>query len=123
MVEARVGRLKVLGRRQAGLRRPQCLVAGGRPLAALDPGQVPHDPVGGLDEPARRVVDLAVLEPQLDQLWEIPLGGDPTPVAPDEALLPLQANIGQAVGYGLRRVVLPELGPGMRMRAPALELA
>ena len=79
-----IGRLEVLGRRQALVRRPHRLVAGGAALPALDAGQPPDDPVGRLDEAVALVVDLAVLEPHLDQLREVPLRGDAPAVAREE---------------------------------------
>ena len=53
-VETGVGGLEVLGRRQALVRRPHRLVAGGAALAAARAGQPPDDPVGRLDEARRR---------------------------------------------------------------------
>jgi hypothetical protein len=72
-VESREGGLEILDRRQSLGRRPHRFVAGGRALPALDAGEMPDDPIGGLDEGGAFVVDLAVLEPHLDQLGEVPL--------------------------------------------------
>ncbi len=84
---------------------------------------MPDDPVRRLDEVVRRLIQLAVLEPQLDQLWEIPLRGDAPAVAPDELLVALERDLREAVGHGLGRVVLPQLGPGVLARPPAFQRA
>ena len=119
-VESGVGGVEVLDRREPFLRRPHRLVAGGAALAALDAGQVPDDPVGRLDEPVAGVVDLAILEPQLDQLREVPLRGDAPAVALEERLAALGGDLVEPVGDRLRGVVLPQLRPGVAARAPAL---
>ena len=61
--EAGIGGLEVLRRWQAGVPRPQRLVARRALLAPLEPGQVPDQPVGRLDEAMSRLVELPVLEP------------------------------------------------------------
>ena len=66
------------------------------------------------------VVDLAVLLVDLQQLREVPLGGDAPAVACEERLAALLRELGQAVGVGLRGVVLPQLRPGVRTPAPLL---
>src|SRR5205085_12443180 len=81
VVKAGIRGLEVVVRRQAFLLRPHRLVAGRATLAAEVAGQLPDDPVGRLDERVRGVVDLAVLEPKLDQLGEVPLGGGTPAVA------------------------------------------
>ncbi len=120
LLEAGIGGVEVLDGRQPFLRGPHRLVAGGAALAPLDAGQVPDDPVGRLDEPVAGVVDLAVLEPQLDQLREVPLGGDAPAVAREEGLRAFRGNLVEAVGDRLGGVVLPQLRPRVAPAAPAL---
>ena len=64
-------------------------------------------------KPCAGVVDLAVLEPQLDQLREVPLRGDAPAVALEERLAALGGDFVEAVGDRLGGVVLPQLRPGV----------
>jgi hypothetical protein len=62
------GRVTVLG--------PDPLVAGRADVAGLGAGQLPDDPVGGLDPAVGPRVELGVLLQELETLGELPLGGD-----------------------------------------------
>ncbi len=94
------------------------LVAGRAGVAALGAGELPDDPVGGLDPAGGRGVDGRVLLQDLEGLGVLPLGGDPAAVAGDPLLA---AGVGQGVDpvrLALGGVVLPELGPGVRAGLP-----
>ena len=61
--------------------RPLGLVARGAGVAGLRPGELPHDPVGRLDQPVRRAVDARRLVEDLEALGVEPLRRDPAAVA------------------------------------------
>jgi hypothetical protein len=83
------------------------------------PGE-PDDPVGRLEEAAHRVVDLAILEPHLDQLREVPLGGDPPAVARQEPLAALARHLVEPVGDGWAAWCFHSFGQACRRRARRL---
>lgn len=91
------------------------LVADGADVAALDAGELPDDPVGGLDPALGPGVHLGGLLQQLKTLGELPLGGDLAAVARQPALAPARGQLVDPVGVRLGGVVLPQLGPGVRL--------
>src|SRR5690606_4947758 len=103
---------ELLGRVGLILKNP--LVAGGADVAALHPGELPDDPVGGLDPPLGPGVGLGVLLQDLQRLGELPLGGDLAAVAGQPALAAPGRQLVDPVGVRLGGVVLPQLGPGVR---------
>ncbi len=111
------------GVRKAVALRPLGLVARGAGVARLRPGELPDDPVGGLDQPVRGTVDPWRLVEDLEALGVEPLRRDPAPVSRQPRLA---AGCGQrvdAVRLGLRGVVLPELDPGVRFATELGHLA
>jgi hypothetical protein len=84
---------------------------------------VPDDPVRCLDERTHRVEDGTILQPDLNELGEVPLGREPTAVAGQELLIAVVPDLVQAISDGLCRVVLPQLDPGVRASPPQIELA
>ena len=90
------------------------LVAGRADVAGLGAAELPDDPVGRLDEALGPVVDLGVLLQHLQTLGVLPLGGDLAAVPADPRLGPLVGQRVDPVGVRLRRVVLPQLDPGVR---------
>ena len=120
--EGRVERLEVVRRRVVPvLINP--LIAGRAGVSRLRPAELPDDPVGRLDPPLGPVVGVWVLFEQLQRLGELPLGGDPAAVPGDPRLLPCVGKVVDAVSLRLCRVVLPQLGPGMRPGAQRRDLA
>ncbi len=95
--------------------RPHRLVAGGAAVARLDAGELPDDPVGGLDQPVGAGVDLGRLVQDLERLGEEPLGRDLAAVAREPRLAARRRHRRDAFGLRLRRVVLPELHPRVRL--------
>ena len=83
------------------------LVSGGARIPGLGPGQLPADPVGGLDPPVSPLVQLNILLEQLQCLGELPLRGDLAAVPADPRLAALVGQGVDPVGLGLGRVVLP----------------
>ena len=96
-------------------RRPQGLVAGRAVVARLDPGQLPDDPVGRLDQTVGGAVELGRLAQDLERLREEPLGRDLAAVAIEPRFAELAGDPVDVVGLGLRRVMLPQLHPGVRV--------
>ncbi len=94
------------------------LVAGGAGIAALGAGELPDDPVGGLDPALAGGVDGRVLLQDLERLGVLPLGGDLPAVAGDPLLPPGVGQRVDPVGLPLGGVVFPELGPGVRTGGP-----
>ncbi|GAA1278842.1 hypothetical protein GCM10009677_36520 [Sphaerisporangium rubeum] len=97
------------------------LVAGGADVAGLDAGELPDDPVGGLDPAVGQAVDLRVLLQHLQALGELPFGGDLAAVPGQPRLAALGGERVDAVGVRLRGVVLPQFGP--RVRPVGVDLA
>ena len=97
--------------------RPHRLVAGRARVPRLDPGQLPDDPVGRLEQAVRGGVDLRRLVEDLEGLREEPLRRDLAAVAVQPVLPGRPGDLVDAVRLGLRGVVLPELDPGVRVRA------
>ncbi len=93
-------------------------VSGRAGVAALDAGELPDDPVGCLDPPRAGGIDGRVLLQDLERLGVLPLGGDPSAVVGDPLLSACVGEGVDAVGLVLGRVVLPELGPGVRVSGP-----
>ena len=120
--EARIERRKVAGVREAVALGPHGLVAGRAGVARLDAGEPPDHPVGGLDQPVRRRVDLRGLIQDLERLGEEPLGRDLAAVARQPGLAGLARDLVDAVRLRLRGVVLPELDPGVRVGAEFREV-
>ena len=123
-VEAGIGGLEVLASTAAllGSTTSPC----SRPCSSGGPRlPVSHQTIQSVASmnAVRLVVDLAVLEPQLDQLREVPLRGDPAAVARQELLAALERDLVEPVGDRLGGVVLPQLRPGVRPLAPVLVLA
>ena len=79
--EARVERAEERRVREPVRLRPDRLVAGRARVARLDAGQPPDDPVGRLDEPVGRRVDVRRLVEDLEALGVEPLRRDPAAVA------------------------------------------
>ena len=123
VLEARIERGEVVRGREAVALRPDRLVAGRAGVARLDAGELPDDPVGRLDQPVGRVVDLGRLVEDLERLREEPLGRDLAAVAGEPRLAPLGRDRVDPVGLRLRGVVLPELDPGVRVAAEAVDEA
>jgi hypothetical protein len=90
------------------------LVPGRAGVAGLGAAQLPDDPVGRLDPAVRLLVDVRVLLQQLESLGELPLRGDLAAVPADPRLAALVGQRVDPVGLGLGRVVLPQLGIGVR---------
>ena len=98
------------------------LVAGGARVADVVAGQLPDDPVGGLDPVLHGGVDLGSLLEDLQALGELPLGGDQPAVAGQPGLLALGGERVDPVGLRLGGVVAPELDVGVRVAGQAVEL-
>ena len=111
----RVGEAVALG--------PHRLVARGAGVPGLDAGELPDDPVGRLDQAVRGRVDLGRLVEDLERLREEPLRRDLPAVAVQPGLPGRPRDLVDAVRLGLGGVVLPELDPGVRVRAERRELA
>ena len=123
VLEARVECGEIVVGREAVALRPHRLVAGSAAVAGLDAGELPDDPVGGLDEAVGARVDLGRLVEDLERLREEPLGRDPAAVARQPRLAALGRDGVDAVGLRLRGVVLPELDPRVRVAAQVVEQA
>ena len=117
MFQPGVERLEEVVGREAVALRPDALVAGGREVARLVAGELPDDPVGGLDQPVGGRVDLRVLVQDLPGLGHEPLGADLAAVAVQERIPALAGDLVELVGLGLGRVMLPQLDPGVRPAA------
>ena len=109
-----IERLEEVVRREAVVLRPDALVAGGGEVARLAAGELPDDPVGCLDQPVGRRVDLGILVQDLPRLGHEPLGADFAAVAVQERVPALAGDLVELVGLGLGRVMLPQLHPGVR---------
>ena len=103
--------------------RPDRLVAGGAGVANLPAGQAPDHPVGRLDQAVGRAVDVGRLVEDLERLGVEPLGRGPAAVACEPCLAAVLGQRVDAVGLGLRGVMLPELDPGVRLGTELGELA
>ncbi len=114
--EAGVERAEVVGRR-VGAVLEVGLVAGGAGVARLDAAHPPDHPVGGLDQPIGGAIDLRRLFEDLQRLGQEPLARDLAAVAGEPRLAARGGGRGDAIGLRLRRVVLPQLDP--RVRVPA----
>ena len=99
------------------------LVARRARVARLAPAQLPDDPVGALDEAVHPLVDLGVLLEDLQALGELPLRRDQAAVAREPGLAALARHGVDALGLPARRVVLPELGIGVRALAQVVQPA
>ncbi len=121
--EARVERLEERPARKSVAPAPDGLVARGRGVARLNPGEPPDEPVAGLDEPVRLRVDGRRLVEDLEGLAEEPLGADLAAVAVEPALPHPARRLVDPVRLGLGRVVLPQLDPRVRLGAQLWEEA
>ena len=99
------------------------LIPGGARVPRLGAGELPDDPVRGLDPPLREPVDVRVLLEQLERLGELPLGGDLPAVPGQPRLTAVAGHLGDPVGLRLGGVMLPELGIGVRAAGELGELA
>ena len=97
---------------------PDGLVARRTGIAFLLTSELEHDPVRPLEVAVGRLVDLGVLIERLPDLGEEPFGGNLAAVQVKPSLTPLAGDLVQAVGLGLRGVVLPNLDPGVGIIAP-----
>ena len=111
------------GRRRVGAVLVDALVAGGAGVADIGAAELPHDPVGGLDEVVHRGIDGRGLLEHLQTLGELPLRGDQAAVAAQPRLVALAGQLVDAVGLRLRGVVLPELDVGVRLGGVLGDLA
>jgi hypothetical protein len=111
--EALVQRAQVV-RARVGAVLEDGLVAGGARVARLAAAQLPDDPVGAFDPAVHALVDLGVLLEDLQRLGELPLRGDSPSVARQPRLAALGGQRVDAIGLGLRGVVLPQLGVGVQ---------
>ena len=109
--------------REPVLLRPERLVAGGAGVASLGAGELPDDPVGGLDQPLGAVIELGRLVEDLERLREEPLRRDLAAVPVEPRLSALCRDGVDAIGLGLSGVMLPELDPRVRFAAQLLEQA
>ena len=121
-LEGRVEGGEVVARR-VGAVLADALVAGGAGVAHVGVGELPDDPVGGLDPVLHRGVDRGRLLEQLQALGELPLRGDDPAVAGQPLLVALASQLGDAVGLALGGVVLPELDVGVRLVAQLVGVA
>ena len=101
-------------RRRVGAVLVDRLVARRAGVADVHPGELPDDPVGGLDPVLGASIEVGVLLEQLQSLGELPLRGDLAAVAGEPRLPPLGGEGVDAVGVRLGGVVLPELDVGVR---------
>ena len=99
------------------------LVPGRAGVPGLLAGELPHDPVRGLDPPLAVPIDLRRLLQHLQSLGELPLRGLLPAVPADPRLAALHRQGVDPVGLPLAGVVLPQLGPGMRPAGQAVGLA
>ena len=120
--ELRVERGQELPRRVVPV-LPDALVTRGAGVARLGPGELPDDPVGGLDPALGARVQLGVLLQQLQRLGVLPFRGDLAAVARDPRFLPLVGQRVDPVRVRLGRVVFPQLGIGVRAALQARERA
>ncbi len=120
--EIRIERREELARRIVTV-LPDALVARGAGVSRLGAGQLPDDPVGGLDPPAGPLVDIRVLLEQLQRLGELPLGGDLPAVTADPGLAAFVCQRIDPVCLRLRRMVLPQLRIGVPPPGQARQLA
>ena len=102
----------------ATLRAPDGFVAGGAGVAGLDPGELPHDPVGGLDEAVGGIVDRRGFVGDLGDLRKQPFRADFAAVFDQPGFTALGRQGVEAISPGLRGVVLPQLDPGMGHARP-----
>ena len=102
---------------------PDALVPGGARVPGLGAGQLPDDPVGGLDPPVGEPVDVRVLLQQLQRLRELPLSRDLPAVAGEPRLAADARQLVDPVRLRLAGVVLPELRVGVRAVPQLHELA
>ena len=114
--EPLIKRGQELARRVAAV-LPDPLVPGRGGVACLAAGQLPDDPVGGLDPALGLLVDLRILVQQLERLRELPLGGYLAAVAGDPWLAAGPGQRIDPVGLRLGGMVLPQLGVGVRAAA------
>ncbi len=121
--ELRVERRKVVPRREAVGFRPDRLVAGGGGVARLDSRELPHDPVGSLDQALGARVHLGILVEDLQRLGEEPLGRDLAPVPREPRLASTPRDGVDLVRLRLCGMVLPELHPRVRPEAEIGQLA
>ena len=122
-------------RREAGVERGQerlariravlvdALVAGSARVADISPGQLPHDPVRGLDEVVHRGVHLRGFFEHLQALGELPLRGDEPAVTRQPGLAGLTGQVVDAVRLWLCGVVAPQLDEGVRAGGELGDLA
>ena len=105
-------------RREAVTLGPEGLVACGTRVARFHAGELPHHPVGGLDQPSGGSIDFGGLVQDLPRLGKEPFGADLAAVAIQEGVSQVASDLSELVGFGLCSVMLPQLDPGMRVGAP-----
>ncbi len=116
--EPRVERREKLPRRKSALAAPESLVARAAGIAHERARELLHEPVAGLDERRGGGEHLRVLLENLQGLGEQPLGRRPAAVVGQERFAARGRDRVDPVRLRLRRVVLPELDPGVRPRRP-----
>ncbi len=116
--QAGVQRGEELARREAGLLLPDGLVTGRAGATGFAAGELPNDPVGGLDQAVCSTVDVGGLVEDLQRLGEEPFRGDLTAVALEPGLAAQAGHLVDAVSLGMGGVMLPELDPGVGVGAP-----
>ena len=97
---------------------PEAFVPGRAGVADECARQLRRDPVAGLDESGGRLEDGRILFENLQDLREQPLRRGASAVVAQERLAPRRREIVDAIRLRLRRVVLPQLDPCVRMRRP-----
>ena len=118
-----IERSEELAAREAVFGAPDRFVAGRAVVARLDVGELPDDPVGGLDQAVRGAIDLRRLAQDLERLRKEPLRRDLASVPGQPGLPHLGRDAVDVVRLGLGGVVLPELHPRVRPVPELLEEA
>src|SRR5688572_6775386 len=91
--------------------------AGRGSVSRLPAGKVPDDPIACLNEKISRFVYLRRITHRLQHLREKPFARIFSAICADELLTSCRPNFVYCVRFRLRRVMFPELHPGMRILA------
>src|SRR5579871_4337378 len=87
-------------------------------VARLDAGELPHHPVGALNEALAGGIDIGSFLQDLQGFAEEPFAGIFAAIAAYPLLAARDAGGVDLVGLGLGSVVFPQLDPGVGMPAP-----
>ena len=100
VAHARVQRREKVRAGEAFLLAPDGLVARGASVARLHAGQLPDDPIGGLDQTVGGLIDLGRLVQDLQGLGKEPLGRDLAAIARQPGLAALGGHLVERLASG-----------------------